>query len=327
MKAVLIDTESREKRLYLGDTDMPTYNEQQVLLRIKATALNRADLLQRQGQYPPPRGASEILGLEAAGEIAAVGEECQRFKVGDKVLALLPGGGYAQYASVDEHLVMHLPKSLDFIQAAGIPEVFLTGYQCLFYLGQIQPGDVVLLHAGASGIGTAVIQLARMAGAKIIITASSDEKLSACLDLGASLAINYLDEDWVKEIQGITNRRGCNLIIDPIGAPYFEKNLSCLSKGGRYVLMALLGGRWLEQFDLALLLNKHVSLFGTTLRSRSLDYQAQLIADFSRICLPQFTSEKLFPIIDSVYSWTDVEQAHARMANNENIGKIILIID
>jgi len=257
----------------------------------------------------------------------ALGAQCQRFRLGDKVFALLSGGGYAEYVSVEESLLMPIPPNLTAVQAAGIAEVFLTAYQSLYYLGQVQPGDVVLMHAGASGVGTAVIQLARMAGAKIIVTAGSEAKLSACVNLGASLAINYREEDWLKEVLSITGQRGCNLVIDPIGAPYAERNVRCLSKGGRYVLLALLGGRYLERVDLAPLLNKHISLFGTTLRARSLAYRAQLIADFSRICLPKFASGKLHPVIDRVFSWQDANQAHAYLMSKQNIGKIVLKIE
>ena len=323
MKAVLVKAPGGAEQLYLGDYPTPEPGEDELLVRVAATALNRADLMQREGRYPPPEGASEVLGLELAGAVEAMGAACQGWDVGDRVFGLLPGGGYAEHAVLHYQMAMPVPPEMSFEAAAAIPEVFLTAFQALYWMGGLEEGRRVLVHAGASGVGTAAIQLAKRAGAHVYATASAP-KHQRCLELGADLVINYKEEDFAHRIQEVTSGYGVDIILDIIGASYFKQNISVLALDGRFIILSLLGGRIVEDVDLASLLRKRAQVIATTLRNRSLAYKIALTEAFSKKWYSFFENEHLLPVIDSVYDWTDVQDAHRHMEANKNIGKIVL---
>ncbi|MBB6611307.1 NAD(P)H-quinone oxidoreductase [Pontibacter sp. Tf4] len=326
MKAILVKQPGGPEQLILGEYEQPLPSPTELLVKVHATALNRADTLQRQGKYPPPKGASPLLGLEMAGEVAEAGINCTRFKKGDKVFGLLPGGGYAEYVTIDEAMAMPMPDNLSFEEAAAIPEVFLTAWQALVWLGKLQPGERVLVHAGASGVGTAAIQLARALKTEVLVTAS-ETKLQACLNLGAHKAINYKEVPFEDEVLAYTNSEGVDVIVDFIAGPYFNQNIDCLRLDGRLVILASLGGGKVDNFDLRKILTKRLQVMGSTLRSRTKDYQIKLTEDLAQFALPLFKEGKLKPVIDSIYSWEDAAEAHRYMESNQNIGKIVLRVD
>ena len=322
MKAIVVEEPGGPEQLKIGEVEKPVPGAEEVLVRVKYTAVNRADTLQRRGKYPPPPGASEIIGLELAGEIVATGEKVSRWKPGDQVFGLLPGGGYAQFALIHQNMAMPIPDNLTEAEAAAIPEVFLTAYQALVWLGKIKSGEKVLIHAGASGVGTAAIQLAKKMGAEVFVTASAG-KHDVCKKLGADLAIDYKNEDFVARIK---DNGGVDLIIDFIGAGYFNQNINCLKMDGRMVMLALIGGAKVEEVDLRKVLGKRLNIMGTTLRARSIDYQVELTQDFAEFALPLFANGTIKPVIDSEYDWQEAAEAHRYMEANKNAGKIILKI-
>lgn len=323
MKAVLVPTEGDPDHLTVGEYPTPEPGADELLVKVHAAALNRADTLQRRGKYPPPEGASEILGLDIAGTIEAMGPGCVNWSEGDRVFGLVPGGGYAEYAIIHNEMAMAVPPGLSLVEAAAVPEVFLTAYQALHWLGQLKAGHHVLIHAGASGVGTAAIQLVQAAGAHPYVTASAP-KHAACRELGAEATIDYASESFADRMAAITDERGVDIILDFIGAPYFHDNVASLATDGRIVQLATLGGSRVEAVSLRALMAKRVHLLATTLRSRSLDYKIALTQEFAADVLPQFVDETLTPVIDSTYDWQDAADAHRRMENNENIGKIVL---
>lgn len=325
MKAILIDKPGGADQLYIGETEKPIPQQNEVLVKVKATALNRADILQREGKYPPPKGASEILGLEIAGMAEEVGTDVSHIKKGDSIFGLLPGGGYAEYAIIHKDMAMQIPESFSFTDAAAIPEVFLTAYQALFLLAHIKKGDTVLIHAGASGVGTAAIQLAKSMDAYVIVTASA-EKHDLCKSLGADVAIDYKKEDFAEQVFKNTSNKGADIIVDFIGAPYFEKNLNCAALDGRIVMLAFLGGTKISDVNLRNILARRLSIHGSTLRSRNIDYQISLTKSFKEYALEKFKNGNLKPVIDKIYSWENVQEAHQLMEANKNAGKIILEI-
>lgn len=325
MRAVVVDEPGGPEQLRIAERERPLPGPDELLVRVRATALNRADLMQREGRYPPPEGATDILGLEMAGTVEAQGAACVGWNQGDRVCALLPGGGYAEYACVPQEMAIPIPPSLTFEEAAAIPEVFLTAFQALHWHADVEAAQRVLIHAGASGVGTAAIQIARQAGAAVYVTASSP-KHELCLHLGAEAAIDYRSEDFAERIGGLTDDEGVDVIIDFIGAPYLEQNIKCLSIDGHLVLLSLLGGHRVEEFSLASLFRKRVRLTASTLRSRTPSYKVRLTQDFASKLLPLFEEGSIRPVVDSTYDWSEVQQAHRRMGNNENAGKIILRI-
>jgi tumor protein p53-inducible protein 3 len=326
MRAVLVREAGDPSVLEIGTTPMPVPAPGEVLVRVHATALNRADLMQRQGKYPPPRGASPILGLEMAGEVIAAAGDAQTLAPGDRVCALLAGGGYAEYVAVPEELCMSIPGDMTYEEAAAVPEVFLTAFQALHWLARLEEGDTVLVHAGASGVGTAAIQLARAGGAAVIVTASSG-KHDLCLDLGALHAIDYKTEDFAERVLELTDGRGADVIVDFIGAPYLDGNIKAIATDGRLVLLAMMGGSRVEGLDLKNLFRKRVSILASTLRNRSATYKAALTADFAVYAMPLMADGRLKPVIDSIVGVSDVREAHARMEANENAGKIVMRLD
>lgn len=323
MKAILFDTPGAPDVLFYGDAPDPQPGEGELLVRVHATALNRADLLQRQGQYPPPPGASPILGLELAGEVVQGAGEWQR---GDRVMAVVTGGAYAELAAVPAGMAIRIPDNLSYEQAAAIPEAFLTAYLNLFTLGRLQAGETVLIHAGASGVGTAAIQLARAAGARVFVTTGTPEKLDFCQELGAALAINYKTESFKEAALKETDGRGVDVILDFVGAPYWNDNLSALAIGGRLMLIGSMGGMK-GDLSLGAIMPKSLTISGTTLRRTPLDKKIALTQAFAEFALPRFASGELRPIIDTVYPLQEAATAHQRMHDNVNIGKIVLRVE
>ncbi|WP_103027307.1 NAD(P)H-quinone oxidoreductase [Salinibacter altiplanensis] len=323
MQAVRVPEPGDPSAMMIGEVPTPVPEADDVRVRVHATALNRADTFQRRGHYDPPEGASNILGLEMAGVVEETGPGVVDWQEGDRVFGLLAGGGYAEQVVVHKNLLMAVPPGLSMREAAALPEVFLTAYQALHWLGGLQGDHDVLVHAGASGVGTAAIQLARAAGARPFITASAP-KHELCRDLGAAATIDYESEDFAARIDALTGGEGVNIILDFIGAPYFLPNVEALTMDGRIVLLATLGGSTVEDVSLRDLMAKRVQLLTSTLRDRSLDYKVQLTREFAAEAVPKFADGPLRPVIDSTYDWTEVADAHRRMENNENAGKIVL---
>lgn len=325
MKAILFDSPATADELYIGEAASPVPEPGQVLVHVAATALNRADLLQREGKYPAPKGHSSILGLEIAGTIIELGEGVTDFEIGDNVCALMNGGGYAQQAVVDQEMLLKLPESLSFTKAAAIPEVFLTAYQALHLIAGVKSGDTVLIHAGASGVGTAAIQLCLLAGATPIVTASP-RKHEQLKTLGAKHCIDYTSEDFAERVADITDQQGVDIVIDFVAAPYLAKNLDCLAVDGRMVLLAFLGGPNVEQLNMVPILRKRLMIQGTTLRARSKQYKYDLTAAFKRDCWDAFADRKLTAVVDTIYDWEEVAEAHKYMESNANVGKIVMTV-
>ncbi len=326
MKAILYTDGCSADELIFGEVETPSPSSKQILVKVKAAGVNRADIMQREGHYPPPEGASTILGLEAAGVIEQAGSEVKRWKKGDKVFGLMPGGGCAEYAILEEEMAMPLTDNLSMTDAAAIPEVFLTAYQALIYYGKIKSGETALIHAGASGVGTAAIQIAKEMNAHIIITASK-EKHEACFKFGVEKAIDYKHEDFYEEVIKYTSGSGVDVIVDFIGGPYLQKNINCLRTDGRLIMLSLLGGSKVSELDIRKMIGKRLSVIGSALRSRSLEYRINLVKEFSSFALEKFRSGKLLPVIDKVYNWQDAAEAHKRIEANKNIGKIVLEVN
>ena len=322
MKAILVDPGT--SGLFIGDAPDPKPGEGELLVAVKATALNRADLLQRIGKYPPPPGASPILGLEMSGVVERVGEGVSGWAPGDRVCALLPGGGYAEKAVIPAGMAIRIPNRMSFEEAAAIPEVFLTAYLNLFVLGGLAAGETVLIHAGASGVGTAAIQLAREAGSSVVATAGAEEKLCMCLSLGAMDAVNYKSESFADRVLAATNGEGAHIILDPVGASHWEQNFRAIRTGGRWVVIGGLGGQTVERFNLGAFLGKRIRLQFSTLRPLPVQEKIRLTQEFVRFAADRFENGSLTPVIDRIYPWTEAEEAHACMKSNQNIGKIVL---
>lgn len=325
MKALLIDSSAKNPKMILSEHPKPKPGANELLVKIESTALNRADLLQKAGKYPVPEGATPILGLEMSGIVEETGENVTEYEPGDAVFGLLPGGGYAEYCTIHENMAMPIPETLSFEEAAAIPEVFLTAWQALDWEGAIYYGEKVLIHAGASGVGTAAIQLSKnLFDATVITTAGRPEKLDLCKQLGADLAINYNNENYAEVIKKEIGENSIDLIIDFVGSPYWEKNIEVLAMDGRVVYLSMLGGATIEKMSLVPILRKRLTISGSTLRNRDDHYKMELTREFVKNAYDLISEQKIKPIIDSVYDWKDVEKAHQRMKNNLNAGKIVL---
>jgi len=325
MRAIVIAKPGDETVLQLGDADPPALGAGELRIRVAATAVNRADLLQRQGHYPPPPGASPILGLECAGTIAEVGAGVSGWKPGDRAMALLAGGGYAEEVVVHAGSAMRVPDRLSLEEAAAVPEVFLTAYLNLFELGALPDGGTALVHGGGSGVGTASIQLVKAAGGRILVTAGSAEKCAQCVALGADVAIDYKSEKFAERVREATGGRGVDVVLDSIGAPYLADNLASLALGGRLVLIGLMGGAKVEA-NLAVLLAKRISVIGSTLRTRPVAEKAAIVAGFERRFGADLAAGRIRPIVDRVLPLEKAAEAHRAMKASEHFGKIVLSI-
>ncbi|HJY79939.1 MAG TPA: NAD(P)H-quinone oxidoreductase [Candidatus Binatia bacterium] len=326
MQAITVSTPGGPEVLRLTTVPDPTPTAEQVSVRVRATALNRADVMQRMGQYPPPPGESDILGLELAGEVEAVGTAVKDITTGDRVFGLVGSGGYAEKAVIDARMAMPIPAGWNFAQAAAVPEVFFTAQETLFTLGGLQEGETVLIHAAASGVGTAGIQMARETGARIFVTAGSAEKIHRCIELGATTGCNYKEQDFAEWVKEVTNGQGVDVIEDFIGAAYWERNLRSLKTGGRLVLVGLMGGVKVEA-NLGLLMTKRLQIFGSVLRSRPLADKIAITQRFRTKWLPLLAAGRIKPIVDRVFPLAQAVDAHRYMEENRNFGKIILGVD
>ena len=324
MKGIIVKGDKQIPQLVWDDVEDVIYKDGEVLVDVQATAVNRADLLQAKGGYPPPPGASEILGLEMAGIIAEVGDDVIGCEVGDRVCALLPGGGYAQKVAVPAGMLLKIPDDWTFEMATAVPEVWLTAFVNLFLEGNLQKGETVLLHAGASGVGTAAIQLAKAIGAQVFLTASAS-KHAACRNLGADLTIDYKNNDFLEEVLAATNGEGVDLILDPVGGAYLDRNIQALRPFGRLVNIGLLSGG-AGQINMAHVLRKRLRIVGSTLRTRPVAEKIAITQQFADQFWLLLRIGTLKPIIDSVFPIQDAQAAHEYVAQNKNIGKVILKI-
>ena len=327
MRAVLTEGSGGPEVLRLGHAPRPRPGPGQVLIRVAATSVNRADLQQRAGNYPPPPGESEILGLEVAGVIEELGPEVAGWRRGERVMTLVGGGGYAEYATAPASTLMPVPDGMDFVHAAAISEVWLTAYLNVFREAGLRPGETLLVHGGASGVGTAAIQLAKALGpSPVIVTVGSAAKAAACRALGADHAILYKAEDFSKRVLEITQKRGADVILDHIGGSYLEPNLACLALYGRLVIIGLLGGGRAE-LNIGRLMVKRQRVIGSVLRARPVEEKADITRAFREQVLGRFARGELEPVIHEVLPLEQARRAHELMAGNANTGKLVLQVD
>jgi NADPH2:quinone reductase len=303
---------------------VPTPSPGEILIKVIAAGVNRPDVAQRSGSYPPPPGASDLPGLEVAGEVVAVGPGVTRHKLGDKVMSLVAGGGYAQYCIAQDAQAMTVPPSLSMIEAAAIPETLMTVWHNVFERGALKAGETLLIHGGSSGIGTMAIQLAKAFGAKVIVTVGSKEKADACLKLGADRAINYKTDDFVAEAKNATDGAGANVILDMVGGDYIDRNYDAAAVEGRVVQIAFLGGPK-ANVNFARLMVKRLHHTGSTLRPRSNADKAAMVAAIEAKAMPLLRDGRIKPLIDSTFPLEKAADAHRRMETSEHIGKIVLV--
>lgn len=308
-----------------GRTPQPKNGE--LLVRVHAAGINRPDVLQRKGDYPPPPDASPILGLEIAGEVVAMGEDVTGYEIGDTVCALANGGGYAQYCAVPATQALPYPRHYDAVKAAALPETFFTVWANLFMMADLKPGESVLIHGGTSGIGTTAIQLAAALGSRVFTTAGTAEKCAACLDLGASRAINYRGEDFCAVIAEETGKAGVDVILDMIGAAYFERNLKSLARDGRLSIIAFLGGTFAEKVSLAPILQKRLHLMGSAMRPRTAAEKQEIRDDLLQKVWPLLEEGRVAPVIHAVMPFAEAAAGHRMMEQGDHIGKIMLRFD
>jgi len=328
MKAVLLREFGGPENMYIGETEKPTLHDHPdyILVKIKAAGLNRSDCSQRMGHYPPPPGSSTILGLEMAGIVEEVGSNVKKWKQGDRVLSLLSGGGYAEYCIVHSEMAIEIPEDMSFEEAAGIPEAFLTAFQALFEIGKVEDNETIIIHAAASGVGISAIQLAVVCktNVNVIVTARSEEKIKFCKELGAREGINIQNEPWLDKMNQLTSNKGVDFVLDFIGKDYFSQNLQILKMDGRLVILSFLSGPVVSEVDLSPILRKRLNIIGSTLRNRSLQYKINLTHQFYQFAWDAIRSKRISPIIDKVYHWEQISEAHQHMEENKNIGKIII---
>jgi len=326
MRFVEVPAPGGPEVMRIGETALPVVKSDEVLIRVQAAGVNRPDVAQRQGAYPPPPGASPILGLEAAGEIAGIGEAVKNFRLGDKVTALCNGGGYADYVAVAATQCLPWPNNFTAIQAAALPENFFTVWANVFGHGKLAAGESLLVHGGTSGIGIAAIQMAIARGATVFATAGSAAKCAAIERLGAT-AINYKDSDFAEALAAATEKRGVDVILDMVGAPYFVRNVKSLARDGRLVFIAFLNGSKLDNVDLLPIMLKRLTITGSTMRPRTPAEKAAIADALKAEIWPLLEAGRIAPIIDQVFPLEDVAKAHAPMESSAHIGKIMLNLE
>ena len=325
MKAVVLRSFGGPEVLTFEDVATPVYGAEEILVTVAATALNRADLLQRMGMYPNPfPGSLDIPGLEFSGTVKAVGERVTRWKVGDAVMGIVSGGAYAEEIALHERQALAVPHGITVNDAAAIPEVFITAWDALVVQGGLTSGRWAMVHAGASGVGTAAIQIAKAIGARIVVTCSAG-KVASCRELGADVVVDYGSQDFVEEVKKATNGHGVDVILDVIGGDYVERNVASLAIKGRIIQVGTMAGKPVP-FNVGLLLAKRATITGTVLRARPIEEKVAITQRFAAEVLPLFESGALRPVIDSRYAFADVSQAHEYMASNGNVGKILIDI-
>ncbi|HEY8058030.1 MAG TPA: NAD(P)H-quinone oxidoreductase [Acidimicrobiales bacterium] len=322
MRAIVLETHGGPEVLTLREVPDPVPGPEEVLVAIAGSAVNRADVLQRMGLYPGPPGEHEIPGMEYAGRVAALGERVTAWSEGDEVMGIVGGGAYAELVCAHERQVLPVPPELGLADAAAVPEVFLTAYDALVVQGGLTSGRTALVHAGASGVGTAAIQLARSIGARIVVTTSTG-KVQACRDLGADLVVDYTQDDFVAAVDEFTGGAGVDVVLDVIGGDYVDRNLRCARVTGRVIQVGLMGSG-VAEVSVGLLLQKRLQLIGTVLRGRPIEEKIAATQCFGAEVLPRFADGSLRPVIDSRYPLADVAEAHRRMEANENVGKLLL---
>jgi NADPH:quinone reductase len=310
--------------LAMVDGPIPVIGPREVLIQVHFAGVNRPDLLQRAGKYPPPPGASPILGLEVSGRVVALGAEVTSWKMGDQVCALTPGGGYAEFCRTDASHCLNLPRGFGLMPSAAIPENFFTVWTNLMSRGHLQPGESVLIHGGSSGIGYTAIQIAKQSGAIVFTTVGNAQKAKFCLGLGADHVINYRTQDFVAEIKRITTGRGVDVVLDMVGGPYIEKNLSLLTFEGRLVQIAFLQGSTVANFDLMPIMLRRLTVTGSTLRPRSVEEKASIANALRERVWPLLESGQIKIVIDKVFPVSEVAEAHRLMERSEHTGKIVL---
>lgn len=324
MKAIVITRPGGPEVLKTEERPMPEYSSNEVLVKVSAAGVNRPDVSQRKGHYPAPAWTSpDIPGLEIAGTIVETGADITRWKIGDKICALVTGGGYANYCSVPEGQCLPVPPNLSFIEAASLPETFFTVWSNVFDRGKLQPGETLLVHGGSSGIGVAAIQMAKALGSTVYITAGSDEKCRFCENLGAAKAINYKTDNFAEVIRQITNGNGVDVILDMVGGDYVQNNIRSLAVEGRLVMINMMMGKDV-QVDLSPVMAKRLTITGSTLRSRDTEFKATIASSLEKAVWPLLENGKIKPIVYAVYPANEAAEAHGLMESSTHIGKIIL---
>lgn len=307
------------------ESPVPAPSSRQVVIQVAAAGVNRPDLMQRRGLYPPPAGASDIPGLEVSGVISAIGDRVDNLKIGDRVCALVSGGGYAEYCLASAELCLPIPEGYDFVQAAALPETFFTVWNNLFDRARLQSEETLLIHGGSGGIGTTAIQLAKAFGARVFVTAGNAEKCRYCERLGAKAAIDYKTQDFVEEIKKLTDGNGVDVILDIIGGDYFPRNLKALANAGRLVQIAIQNGAKSE-INLWAVMQKRLTITGSTLRAREDSFKAEIARQLRQTVWPLLANKTIEPVIDSTFPLAEAASAHALMESSQHLGKIILTV-
>jgi putative PIG3 family NAD(P)H quinone oxidoreductase len=325
MKAITVPEPGGPDALVLSDVDTPVPRDGEVLVRVAAAGVNRADTMQRQGLYPPPPGESEVPGLEVSGTIAELGTGVDGWAEGDEVCALLAGGGYAEYVRVPAGQLLPVPEGVSLQDAAALPEVACTVWSNVFMTADLEPGEVLLVHGGSSGIGTMAIQLARENGARVVVTAGSAAKLDACRDLGAEILVNYREDDFVDAVREATDGHGADVVLDIMGAKYLGPNLDVLATGGRLVIIGMMGGRRAE-LDIATLMAKRAAVIGSTLRARPAAEKAAIVGAVVEHVWPLVAEGAVRPVVQSRHPLADAAAAHRELEASGHVGKILLTV-
>ena len=323
MKAIEIQGAGGPEVLHIVEREKPALKAGEVLVRVKAAGINRPDVAQREGSYPPPAGASDLPGLEVAGVIIEGDVSGTEHSIGDEVCALTPGGGYAEYVAVQASHCLPIPKGVSMVEAAGLPETYFTVWINLFDRVGLSEGETLLVHGGASGIGTTAIQIAKAMGHTVYATAGSDERVAAIEALGCDKGINYKTQDFVEEIKALTNKRGVDVILDMVAGDYVSKNIASLAEDGRLSMIAIMGGR-MGELDAARIVFKRLTVTGSSLRPRSDEYKAKIARALEDNVWPLIESGAIKPVVHAVFDYTDIQKAHEMMDAGEQIGKIII---
>lgn len=326
MDCILFDGAGSPDVITSARRDVPQPGPGEVLIKVAAAGVNRPDVLQRKGQYAPPPGASDIPGLEVAGTIVALGEDAARWKIGDKVCGLMAGGGYAAYAAAPAGQCLPVPQGMSFAEAASLPETFFTVWTNVFDRSALKPGESLLVHGGSSGIGVAAIQMAKALGSRVFVTAGSAEKCAACVALGADLAINYREEDFVGAVKAATNGRGVDVILDMVAGDYIPRDLDALADDGRLSLLAFLGGSK-AAVNFAQVMRRRLSISGSTLRARPTAFKAAIAAALEEHIWPEIAAGRIKAVIDRTFPLAAAAEAHKLMESSGHVGKIVLTLD
>jgi NADPH2:quinone reductase len=325
MKCVQISKPGGPEVLVLAERPAPTPKANEILVKVAAAGVNRPDIAQRAGKYPPPPDASDLPGLEIAGEVAACGADVKMWKPGDQVCALAHGGGYAEYCVVPEVQALPVPKGLSAVEAASLPETFFTVWSNVFDRGRLAPGESLLVQGGSSGIGVTAIQMAAAMGNRVFATAGSDEKCAACVKLGAEKAINYKTQDFAAEVKAATGGKGVDVVLDMVGGDYVPREIACLAEDGRLVFIAVLGG-WKTEVNITDIMRKRLSVTGSTLRPRPVAFKGAIAKNLRDKVWPLIEAKKIKPVIFKTFPLAQASEAHRLMESSQHIGKIILTV-